>query len=103
MSAHRNRWIAATAADCGIAVTAALDTIASTRLRASCTSSCGARSVIGMSEFTKPILQARSRRRAETRATTAWVWGASSICCTDHAFITEEVWQNSPVRRPACF
>ena len=78
-----NRWITAAAAQCAAEVTAALDAYrfddAANRLY---------HFVWGTFcdwylEFTKPILQGEdAAARAETQATTAGSWAASSTCCT---------------------
>jgi valyl-tRNA synthetase len=91
-----NRWIAAAAADCGIAVTAALDTYRFDEAASLLYQFVWGTFCDWYVEFTKPILQGgEADERAETQATTAWVLGRIvHLLHPIMPFITEEVWQN---------
>jgi valyl-tRNA synthetase len=91
-----NRWIAAAAADCGAAVTAALDAYRFDEAASRLYQFVWGTFCDWYVEFTKPILQGGSVvERTETQAATAWVLG--HIVHLMHPvmpFVTEEIWQN---------
>ncbi len=91
-----NRWIAAAAADCGIAVTAALDAYRFDEAASLLYQFVWGTFCDWYVEFTKPILQGgEADERAETQATTAWVLGRIvHLLHPIMPFITEEIWQN---------
>ncbi len=90
-----NRWIAAAAADCATAVTAALDAYRFDEAANLLYQFVWGTFCDWYVEFTKPILQGDSDACAETRATTAWILGRIvHLLHPIMPFITEEVWQN---------
>src|SRR5438132_4945480 len=91
-----NRWIVAAAADCGAAVTAALDAYRFDEAASLLYQFVWGTFCDWYVEFTKPILQGGEMdQRAETQATTAWVLGRIvHLLHPIMPFITEEIWQN---------
>jgi len=91
-----NRWIIAAAADCGAAVTAALDAYRFDEAASRLYQFVWGTFCDWYVEFTKPILQGNdAAARTETQATTAWVLGRiAHLLHPIMPFVTEEVWQH---------
>ena len=91
-----NRWIIAATADCGAAVTTALDSYRFDDLANRLYHFVWGTFCDWYLEFTKPILQGEdAAARVETQATTAWVM--SQILHLLHPimpFVTEEIWEH---------
>ncbi len=91
-----NRWIATSASDCAVAVTAALDSYRFDEAASRLYHFVWGTFCDWYIEFTKPILQGEDAAgRTETQATTAWILGRIvHLLHPIMPFITEEVWEH---------